>query len=87
MGQRLKRFREKLREEASLCSLMEIYGMGKLMLSGMREICELSDTEIVAETLEGKVRIYGEELSITVCRNDFLSISGRINKILLSEGE
>lgn len=83
--EKLRRFRDKLREETGFSSVLEVYGTGELMLTGCKGLLDFSDRLILCETVSGILKIYGKGLSVCAYRADLLLVCGSIDAISFGE--
>ena len=87
MGERLKNLREKLMEKSGNASMLEVYGIGELLISGCRTLVDFDDRSVTVDTVNGKVTVYGKGLCVCAFRADLLSVSGSLSRIDFGEGE
>ncbi len=83
--EKLRRLRDKLKEETGFSSVLEVYGTGELMLTGCKGLLDFSDQFVLCDTVSGIVRVYGKELSVCAYRADLLLVCGCIRDISFGE--
>lgn len=86
MTKRLKKIRDKLTECTGTASCCEIRGFGEILITGCTSLADFNDNTVVVETVNGKIRLCGEDLKICAFRADLLSVTGIISRVEF-EGE
>ncbi len=66
-------------------SLIEIHSNHEITIGGCVGVKEYDGTNIVAETLSGRVKILGQHLLLEVFQGDILIISGRISSLFFED--
>lgn len=66
---------------------IEIYGNRELVISGKTEISELEETVLKIKCDEHRISILGENIKISNCDYNGLSLKGNFSKIEFEKGE
>ncbi len=81
MGERLKRLKKSLTDAVGASMSLEVYGCGELLITGCICLVDFSPVSVIADTVDGRVEIRGEDMSVCAYRGDILSVCGRIISI------
>lgn len=85
MGERLKNLRKKMIDTAGCAMSLEVYGCRELLITGCLCLVDFSKEAVIADTVDGTVRIFGKDMSVCAFRGDLLSVSGRILSIEMED--
>lgn len=66
-------------------SIIEIHSNNELFVNGCIGVLEYDASEVMLDTISGRLVINGENLSLDVFQGDTLNISGKIHKVNLED--
>ncbi len=85
MGERLKKLRKNMVDTAGCAMSLEVYGCNDLLITGCLCLVDFSKETVIADTVDGRVRIIGKDMSVCAFRGDLLSVKGRILSIEMED--
>lgn len=85
MREWFKTLKNSVRESSGYDSVIELFGLHELIVTGCIEIIDLNDSEVLIGTVNGNVLITGKDLCIKAYRADILCIKGTINSVKVGD--
>lgn len=81
MGERIIKIRDYLMKKTDNAMSLEVYACEELLVTGCIALLDFDEAHVLASTVNGIVRISGEELRVTAFRRDILAVFGKIKNI------
>lgn len=85
MGERIRRLKGDIQKKMGGGSLIEVYGLCEVLITGCLSMGDFSDECVFVETVDGPVKILGRGLSVVAFRADILCVKGTIEAVESSE--
>ncbi len=66
-------------------SILEIHSNNELFVNGCNGVLEYESSQVILDTISGRLVISGDNLSLDVFQGETLNISGKIHKVNLED--